>query len=401
MTRAAGRRARGWRLLLCALLLLAGCATTQSGITRGLIVIPKSLEVSLGKTVSEAVIGEYGLLDDEVIGSYVGAVGARLVAVCDRRDLDYSFRVLDTPEVNAFAAPGGFIFVTRGLLERCDNEAELATVMAHEIGHVAAYHSVKTIQAQLGYVIAASVIYYNSRSAQRDEYAQYADIAYQLMMLGYSRGDEYQADQLGLFYAAHAGYDPFQMEKFFRKLLEENGDMPRLLVWLTTHPAVSDRIERIPKIVAQFSLAQNAAPEIGEQRYREIVRARLDGNLEYGVRDAFANLLAAFRAEDLDAFMELVADDYRGKDNENRAGLRARQEKFFAQVDNLRLALGKTGVAFTGNHAELTYEYTLSYDAGGETKEVNGAEKLTFRRETAAGDKEAVDRWLLLGAVEL
>ena len=392
---------RGARCLLLVLLLVAGCATTQSGITRGLIVIPKSVEVMLGKSVADAVVAEYGVIDDAAISDYVSGVGARLVAVCDRRDLDYSFRVLDSPLINAMAAPGGFVFVTRGLLERCDNEAELATVMAHEIGHVSAYHSVKTIQAQLGYVIAASVIHYNSRSDQRDAYAQYADIAYQLMLLGYSRGDEYQADQLALFYAAHAGYDPFQMEVFFRKLLEEEGETPRLLVWLSTHPAISDRIARIPQVVAQLGLAQNADPEIGAERYRAIVRGQLDGNLEYGVRDAFQLLLAAFRAEDLDAFMDLVADDYRGRNTETKAGLRARQEKFFAQAENLRLALGKTDITFSGNRAALAYEYTLSYDTGGETREQNSRERLTFRRETETDGKEATDRWLLVAAEEL
>ncbi|HNW93213.1 MAG TPA: M48 family metallopeptidase, partial [bacterium] len=322
-------------VLACAL--LAGCATTQSGITRGLILVPKSMEISLGKAVADEVIGEYGLMDDEVIGGYVSDVGTRLTAVCDRRDLNYSFRVLDTPMVNAFACPGGFVFVTRGLLERCDNEAELATVMAHEVGHVCAYHSVKNLQAQLGYAVVASVLYYNSDNPHRDAIADYANIAYQLMQLGYSRGDEYQADQLGLYYAAHAGYDPYQMETFFRKLIEENGETPRLLVWLSTHPATGDRIARIPKVVEALGLGQNAAPDVGEQRYREMVRARLDGNLENPVRDAFQEAMVALRTEDLAAFMALVADDYRAADGETVAGLRVRLERFFARADNLKL----------------------------------------------------------------
>ncbi len=380
---------------LLLLALLAGCATTDSGITRGVILVPQSWEVSLGRQVAEKVEAEYGRLEDEGINAYLGEVGARLVAVCDRRDLSYTFRALDTPEVNAFAAPGGFIFVTRGLLERCDDEAELASVMAHEIGHVCAFHSVKRLQTALGYTVAASIIYYNSDSEYRDEIAQYADIAFQLMLLGYSRGDEYQADQLGLYYSAHAGYDPFRMEVFFRKLLEEHGETPRFLVWLATHPAMSDRIERVPAVVAKYHLAQNATPEVGAERYQRNVRARLDGNLEYAVRDTFRLLLDAFRREDLDAFMELVGDDYRGADGETRDGLRQRQAQFFARAADIRIAPGKTGVTFSGNRAELSYDYTLTYTGAGTAREVKGSELLTFRRETADAKD---DRWLLVGA---
>lgn len=357
---------------------LCGCATTDSGISRGLILIPKSMEVALGREISDAVIKQYGEYPDPAVAAYVNEVGQRLVAVSDRKDLEYTFRALDTPIVNAFAAPGGFIFVTRGLLERVENEAELAAIEGHELGHVAAYHSVKKLQAMLGYTIIAAVVMANSEEAQK--YEDFATIAFNLIMLGYSRSDEYQADQLGLYYSAHAGYDPYQMTTFFQKLLDEGGDLPRLLVWLSSHPRTSDRIERIPTIVQQFHLDQNQTPELGDVRYQQIVRSRLDGNVRNQVMDAFQLMLEAFRGEDLDEFMKHVARDY-NHNGENYAALRAREEKFFSEAENIGIELGQVNIDLRGLDAVLTYDYALSYTIGEETFESAGVQELTYRRD--------------------
>jgi len=376
-------------LYLCLVLMLAGCATTDSGITRGMILIPKSYEVALGRSVANSVIKQYGLLGDEEIETYVDEVGQRLVQVCDRQDLEYSFQVLDSPMVNAFACPGGFIFVTRGLLERADNEAELATILGHELGHVNAYHSVKRLQAVLGTVIIMAIVFENSEKVR--DYQDYVTIAWQLIMLGYSRLNEYQADQLGLYYSAHAGYDSFQMVPFFEKLKEEHGEMPRLLSWLSTHPRTSDRIERVPAVVAQYHLNQNADPELGTERYQRIVRKKLDGNLEYDVRDVFHLMLDAFRAEEIDEFMKYIDPNYNAN-GEDYDALRYREERFFEEYDNIGIELENVDVHLKGNRSVLTYDFVMSYSRGEEEERedftIAGKQRLTYRR--------AEEEWLLL-----
>ncbi|MCK4617934.1 M48 family metalloprotease, partial [Candidatus Aerophobetes bacterium] len=158
----------------------------------------------------------------------------------DRQNLEYHFKILDDPMVNAFACPGGFIYVTTGILKTMESEAELAGILGHEVGHVTARHAVKRIQGMLAYTILASLLL-------KDEDArQIIDVVFNLILLGYSREDEFQADRLGARYAYEANYDPRGLRDFLAKLKKLEQRKPLAIETLiSSHPPTSQRIKKI------------------------------------------------------------------------------------------------------------------------------------------------------------
>ena len=151
----------GPRLRLAAaaaiLLTVSGCATT--GINKGDInLITSSEEVAMGKEFAAEIETQYEIHDDAELTAYVQSVGGRVAAVCHRKDIEYHFAVIDNDEMNAFALPGGYIYIYTGLMRSLDNEAQLAAVLAHEVGHVTARHSTERLTAMYGAQIAASLI---------------------------------------------------------------------------------------------------------------------------------------------------------------------------------------------------------------------------------------------------
>jgi predicted Zn-dependent protease len=134
-------------LLLATAALLLSCATTGPGGKKSFVVIPTSQEVAIGAGMAEEVEKTQKVLRDSSWQTYLNEVGQKIVTVCDRTDIEYRFTVIESDQINAFAAPGGFIYFYTGLLSRMENEAEMAAVMAHEISHVVARHGVKRLQA--------------------------------------------------------------------------------------------------------------------------------------------------------------------------------------------------------------------------------------------------------------
>jgi len=231
--------------LFCAAL-LAGCATNPVTGKRELRIFSDKEEVSLGAQTRDSVIKEYGRRADPALEAYVAGVGQKVAAVCDRQNLAYSFYVLDTDMVNAFAAPGGYIFVTRGILKAMADEAELAGVLGHEIGHVVGRHSMKALEKQYGY---QAVLNIASLVTQRDlsGLQQYAGYLTNMLLLGYGRDNEFEADMLGTRYAMAAGYDPRGTADFFRKLQAMDGgkkanDLEKLF---QSHPPTGERIKKV------------------------------------------------------------------------------------------------------------------------------------------------------------
>jgi predicted Zn-dependent protease len=231
---------------LAVVLLAAGCSRNPATGQRQLAFIGEEQEIAIGRQTAEQVVQSVGLYPDEQLQSYVNRIGQRLAAHSERPDLPWSFQVVDDPSVNAFALPGGFIYITRGLLTHMSSEAELAAVLGHEIGHVTGRHSVEQMSkaqlAQIG-LIAGMVL--------QPELANYGDLAQTglgLLFLKYSRDDEREADDLGLRYMLQENYDPRQMAEVFDVLArvseteETRGKLPG---WLSTHPAPENRAERI------------------------------------------------------------------------------------------------------------------------------------------------------------
>lgn len=204
------------------------------------------LQWKMEKHFGNATVAEmeytYGFIKEPYLEKYINALGDSLAKESHRTDIDYHFYIVDTDEVNAFAAPGGFVFVTRGLMETMDSEEELASVVGHEIGHVAAKHGAKQVK-KMPLVIVGSLALANNANETTQ---RIVGTVFSLMQLHYSREDEYQADTLGVEYAYDAGYDPDGMISFFKKLEEEHptGKLGRMDVAFSSHPKTPSRISK-------------------------------------------------------------------------------------------------------------------------------------------------------------
>lgn len=208
-------------------------------------------EVALGRQLAQEVERAAQLVDDPIVLEYVNRLGQNLVLNSDAK-VPFTFKVIDAPEINAFALPGGFLFVNRGLLEAVGNEAELAGVLAHEIAHVTARHGVE--QASKGNLLSWAslpLIFLGGWGGYIINQA--AGIALPLTFLKFSRGAEKEADRLAAQYLWKAGYDPQALNSFFEKLqAQEKKEPGKLEKVFRSHPMTGDRIKEVQKLLARF-----------------------------------------------------------------------------------------------------------------------------------------------------
>ncbi len=256
---------------------LQACATNPATGQKQLALISESEEIRMGRETDEQVVTQMGIYGDEELQQYVNAIGQRLAAASERPDLPWTFRVVDDPVVNAFALPGGYIYVTRGILAHMSSEAELATVLGHEIGHVTARHSVSQMSKQqlLGIGLVAGMV----ASPEAARYADLLQTGLGLLTLKFSRDDERQADELGLRYMLRGNYDAREMPTVFAMLgrvseaASEGGRVPG---WLATHPDPGSREELARTALASIDLSGD--PIIGRDQFMDTI----DG-VAYGI----------------------------------------------------------------------------------------------------------------------
>jgi predicted Zn-dependent protease len=218
------------------------CVTTGPGGKTDFIFISTAEEVEIGQQVSADVESKEKLLKNSTVQNYVDGVGQKIARICDRRDVDYEFKVIDKDEINAFACPGGFIYIYTGLLNVLDNEAQLAAVLAHEVSHVVARHSVKKLQNIYGYAILAEIALGDKTEGTAGDIV---NVAAMLILQGYSRDNEFEADRYGILYMKNAGYNPKGMIQVFEKFKKmEGSSMPAVLNLLSSHPPPADRINK-------------------------------------------------------------------------------------------------------------------------------------------------------------
>jgi predicted Zn-dependent protease len=236
------------RLLAAALVAaLAGCATNPVTGKKEISLVSSGQLEQMGAEGYKAAIAEYGTYDDPAIQKYVADLGTKLAAVSHLPNGNWKFTVIDDDAVNAFAMPGGYIFITRGIMSHLGNEAQLAGVMGHEIGHVTHRHSAEQITRQelsgIGLAVGAMV------SPTIARYGQAAQQGLQLMFLSYSRTAESQADELGVQYSTAAGFDSRQMPGTYamlKRISDRAGQ--NLPSYLSTHPDPGDRQVRTTEL---------------------------------------------------------------------------------------------------------------------------------------------------------
>ncbi|MBI2877970.1 MAG: M48 family metalloprotease [Candidatus Tectomicrobia bacterium] len=230
-------------VLLLALLFAAGCATNPVTKKREFVLISEEDEIAIGKEQDPKVLEEFGQFDQAKWQDYVNQVGQKLAAVSHRPELIYRFKVVDSPDLNAFALPGGYIYVTRGLLATLNSEAELATVLGHEIGHVTARHAVEQMTKAQTYQVLSMIG--SIFVPQIRQFGQLMDILFFGILMGYGRQAEFQSDQLGIEYAYKAGYDPKAAAGFLKTLkgMEKDAGKGGFEGFFASHPETLDRIK--------------------------------------------------------------------------------------------------------------------------------------------------------------
>ncbi len=250
-------------LCLAGLTLLGACAVSTQQ------------EVQMGQQEAQQIATQLPMLQDAQINDYVNQLGNRIAKLTSRSDLDWHFAVVNTDVVNAFALPGGYVYVNRGILERASNMSELAGVMGHEIEHVVLRHSVKQMEQQQGANVGLSIACALTNVCNSQITQAAVNVGATAVFAKFSRQDEVQADDGGFQNVVRAGINPRGMLTFFQKLLAEeqsSGGSGNTASWFADHPGTQDRIADIQRMLNSMSAAQLAKLQTDEQAFQSMKR---------------------------------------------------------------------------------------------------------------------------------
>ncbi len=259
-------------------LFLLGCAVNPVTGNRELMLMSEQQEIAMGKQSDPAVIAQFGLYQDETLQSFINEKGQQMAKISHRPHLNYEFKIVDSPVVNAFALPGGYIYFTRGIMAHFNNEAEFAGVLGHEIGHVTARHSARQYSQQQ----VASVLLVGGMLVS-PEFAQFGAQAQQglgLLFLSFGRENESESDKLGVEYSTKIGYDAKEMAGFFQTLnrLSEESGAGEIPTFLSTHPHPIDRFGKVKRMASEKQATLPGKKfEIGRNSYLQMVEGLVYG----------------------------------------------------------------------------------------------------------------------------
>ena len=240
---------------ICALLLstyfIAGCSTNPAtGQNQFTAFMSPEQEKQVGAQEHQKVLQEYGLYEDQKLQNYVNKVGQSVIKYTERPDVQYKFYLLDSPIVNAFALPGGYIYLTRGVMALSNSEAEMAAVLGHEAGHITGRHSAERYSRGLATTLGASIL---AAAIDSSGVTQALGVGSDLYLKSYSRGQESEADTLGIRYLSRAGYDPNAMSGFLRSLQADSALQAKMAgvnsvaganTFFSTHPDTGQRVQQ-------------------------------------------------------------------------------------------------------------------------------------------------------------
>jgi predicted Zn-dependent protease len=273
---------KGTRFLFTVFVIVsAACATNPVTGKRQMTLLSEAEELAIGQQQDAEIRREMGVYDDPALQRYVDDIGQQLARASHRPNLPWSFTIVDSPAINAFALPGGYIYLTRGILAYLDDEAELAGVLGHEIGHVTARHAAQayTRQAQAGIGLAILGIFVPATAP----FADLSSAGLSVLFLRHGREAELEADRLGVEYGSGAGYDPAGVPRFLATLarvdaLSERG-VPN---WLSTHPDPGSRATRAEPVASKF--VSDAAKAQNRDQYLERINGMVFGDrVEEGI----------------------------------------------------------------------------------------------------------------------
>ena len=270
------------RALIPALLLLASCATNPVTHKREFNIVSESQEIQIGQQSHEEVIRQFGVYNEKPeLNRLVDSIGQRIASTSDRPHLPWHFTIIDTPMVNAMALPGGYIYITRGMLERINAEDELAGVLGHEITHVTARHAAAQMSraqlAQFGMVLGAVI----AGPEATQTYGQLAEIGLSLLFQRYSRGQESQADLVGTEYVTRANYNPVGVERMLIGLKRmDKHPASGIERYFQSHPDPAKRVRDVEKKIQEISAKNPAAIAVEPKRepYVRLTDGIMTGN---------------------------------------------------------------------------------------------------------------------------
>ncbi len=259
-------------------LALAGCATNPVTGQPNFVLMSEQQEVSLGQRADRDVKKQYALYDLKGLQNYVDSIGQKLARVSHRPGLSYRFTVLDSPEVNAFALPGGYIYITRGIIAYLNSEAELAAVLGHELGHVTARHGVRQASAAQGADIFFNILGAVNPAMGSSGVQSVVGLLGNALLSGYGREHELEADRIGAEYLARAGYDPQAMikvigvlkdqETFDADVARQEGREPRAYHGLfASHPDNDTRLKEV--VAAAGNIRASGGAALARERFLE------------------------------------------------------------------------------------------------------------------------------------
>jgi predicted Zn-dependent protease len=233
-------------------ILLIGCARNPVTGKKQLVFMSEAQEIAMGKESDPQIVAFFGLYDDPQLQKFITDKGLEMAAISHRPKLNYEFKVVDSPVINAFAVPGGYVYFTRGIMAHFNNEAEFAGVLGHEIGHITARHSViqqrNQLLGQLGIIAGVILV------PELSQFVEPMSQGMQLALLSFGRDAERQSDKLGVEYSSKIGYDATEMAGFFETLERQQaksggGDIPD---FLSTHPSPEERNVSVAKMAGEW-----------------------------------------------------------------------------------------------------------------------------------------------------
>ncbi len=227
-------------------------------------------EIRIGQEFAATLLGAKPLVADARLQRYVNTLGRWLALQTERPDLPWTFGVLDDAGFNAFATPGGYVFVTKGLIAQMRNEAELAGVLAHEIGHVLKKHHLHAVQKNAGFALVGDLVSAADKGGNSDAKAAFLGIGRKLYASGLDQNDEFEADRLGVVIAARAGYDAYGLPAVLQMLGGQSAHDGNFALLFKTHPAPGERIDRLDTLMGnRFDAMSGSAGRPLDRRLKE------------------------------------------------------------------------------------------------------------------------------------